>query len=244
MRRENRVAAAIITGAAGNGMGRSIALTLARQGIAVAVNYRQNRQAAQEIVSYLRDTGSTACAIQGNIFEKTDCERLVQSTLERFGRIDICVIGPGANWNPEDLQHLESEKSFADIAQEVLPVYHLMPLLLKEMSQNNGGRIIGISTNMDIPSPAYSYNVAKSARTQALLQSVPQAWKVGVTINVIAPGPVEPFEGFEEAKTYCSDSSVRQARQRVTPQDIAQAVAYLCSDDAKYISGCVLPFRF
>ena len=52
MRRENRVAAAIITGAAGNGMGRSIALTLARQGIAVAVNYRQNRQAAQEIVSY------------------------------------------------------------------------------------------------------------------------------------------------------------------------------------------------
>lgn len=235
---------AIVTGAAGKGMGRSIALTLAREGIVVAVNYLKNQEGAEVIASYIKNNGGKAITVQGNIYIRDDCEKLVNTTLDYFGKVDICVIGPGANWNPEDLKSLKADKSLQDINQEISPIYNLLPLVLNDMEKRKWGRIIGIASNMDIPSPSYSYNAAKSGRIEALRLAVNEAWRMGVTVNVIGPGPVDEIPSLEEACVYCSHSNDWFNRNKVTPQDIAEGVAFLCSDSAKYITGCILPYIF
>lgn len=235
---------ALVTGAAGDGMGRSIALTLAREDATVVINYRQNRQGAEAIVAAVEEMGGKALALQGNVFSREDCERLVATTLAATGRIDICIIGPGANWNPEPITGLLAEKALADVCQEIGPVYHLVPLVLRDMQTRRAGRIIGIASNMDIPSPAYSYNVAKTGRIAALQLMVPQAWELGVTVNIIAPGPVAPIGALDTAAALCRHDEAWVERANVTPQDVAEGVAFLCSDAARYITGCTLTYRF
>ncbi len=233
--------AALVTGAAGQGMGRSIALTLARDGYAVAVNYLKNQKAADEIMGLIQNRGGRAIAVQGDVFIQEDCQRLVQATAAAFGVLDVCVISPGAGWNPEPVAALKPKQSLRDVFQEVAPIYYLLPYALAEMQKEKQGRIIGIASNLTIPSPSYSYNAAKAARTETLKQAVSAAWKAGVTVNIIAPGPVDAFQSLEEA-----DAALRAGRVhgKVTPQDIAEGVAFLCSDAGRYITGCVLPYMF
>jgi len=236
--------AALVTGASGQGMGRSIALTLAREGFAVALNYRQNRQAAEDIALLIRKQGGRAVPLQGDVFQQEDCERLVRETVSEFGGLDVCVIGPGAGWNPEPITGLNQKKSLRDVFQEIAPIYYLLPHALKEMQKRKQGRIIGIASNLNMPSPSYSYNAAKAARIEALRQAVESAWKIGVTVNIIAPGPVDALPNLQEAQACSEHEDAWRKRGKVTPQDIAEGVAFLCSDAGRYITGCVLPYAF
>jgi NAD(P)-dependent dehydrogenase (short-subunit alcohol dehydrogenase family) len=178
------------------------------------------------------------------VFQQEDCERLVRETEAVLGGLDICVISPGANWNPEPLDKLKPKQALRDVFQEVAPIYYLLPHALNAMQKRGHGRIIGIASNLDIPSPSYSYNAAKAARIQALLQAVSAAWKMGVTVNVLAPGPVDVLESLCDAENFSAQAAVLEKRVKITPQDIAEGVAFLCSDAARYLTGCVLPYRF
>jgi 3-oxoacyl-[acyl-carrier protein] reductase len=235
---------ALVTGASGKGMGRSIALTLAREGYAVALNYLQNRAAAEELAFRIQKQGGRAVALQGDVFKQEDCERLVRETAAEFGGLDVCVIGPGAGWNPEPLTELKAKQALRDVFQEVAPVYYLLPHALGEMKKRGGGRIVGIASNLELPSPSYAYNAAKAARTEALKQAVQSAWKMSVTVNVIAPGPVDAFVSADDAEAISLHGGTWETRVKVTPQDIAEGVVFLCSDAARYVTGCVLPYRF
>ncbi len=86
---------AVVTGAAGGGLGRSIALTLAREGARVVVNYRTSRESAEAIVGRIQGSGGNAVAVAADVFEADGCKKLVEATVERFGRVDICIVGPG-----------------------------------------------------------------------------------------------------------------------------------------------------
>ena len=94
---------AVVTGAAGHGMGRSIALTLAREGASVVVNYLNSKDRANEVVEYIEGNGGSAIAVQANVFVKDGCEKLIDVAFKQFERVDICVINPGAGWHPEPL---------------------------------------------------------------------------------------------------------------------------------------------
>lgn len=238
----NRVA--VVTGASGKGMGRSIALTLAREGAAVVVNYLNSRENAEAVVRCITGEGGLAAAIQGDIGVSGECERIFQFAVATFGRVDILVIGPGAGWNPEPVAALEPAKALEDVAREVGPVYNLLPLALREMAKRKWGRVIGIASNMDIPSPSYSYNAAKSARMDALKLVMAEAWPLGVTVNIVAPGPIDELPDIETATAHCGHGPAWAEREKVTPQDIAEGVAFLCSDEGRYVSGCTLTYRF
>ncbi|MCK4816699.1 SDR family NAD(P)-dependent oxidoreductase, partial [bacterium] len=99
---------AIVTGAAGSGMGRSIAFTLAREGAKIVVNYRTSEQSAKAIVSHIKSHNGRAIAVQADIFDMEGCKKLVGTTVEEFGQVDICVVGPGGGWHPDPLERLES----------------------------------------------------------------------------------------------------------------------------------------
>lgn len=233
---------AIVTGAAGNGMGRSIALTLGREGASVVVNYLTSKASAQGVVKHIDDHGGKAIAFQADITVRDQCKALVDSTTSQFGRVDICVIGPGAGWHPETIDRLDSVAALDDAQKELAPVYHLMPLVLPGMYERKWGRVIAISLTAPYNSPAYAYNAAKAARTHASLIARDSAWENGVTINVIGPGPVPGIENLEEAIEQCKHGRLWDKRGTTSPQDIAEGVAFLCSESGDFISGAVLPY--
>ena len=239
---EGRVA--LVTGAAGKGMGRSIALTLAREGAKVVVNYRTSAASAAEVVESFQHRGGAAAAVHADVFESDACKALAELAVSEFGRIDICVIGPGAGWHPEPIEKLDAHGALADARQELAPIYHLLPSVLPGMYGRKWGRIIGIALHPTKLPPAFAYNAAKAARTQALLLAQEPAWQQGVTINVIAPGPVGAIETLGEAVGQCEHGAAWRNRENISPQDIAETVAFLCSDAGQYITGCVVPFAF
>ena len=235
---------AIVTGATGNGMGRSIALTLAREEANVVINYNKSKSNTEEIVQYIKRNNGNAIAIKANIFVDKECDSLVNETIKQFGKVDILVINPGADWNMESIDNLNIEKSLKDINNEISPVYHFFPKVLPLMYEHKWGRIIGISVIASPPSPSYSYNVAKKARTNALLFASDEAWKNNVTINVISPGPVNHIGQFDKAISLATNKDEWINRKNITPQDIAETVLFLCSEDAAYISGTEIKFKF
>ena len=235
---------AIVTGAAGNGMGRSIALTLAREGACTVVNYRTSEESAGAIVDHIRSRGGQAAAVRADVSRPEGCRELVETTQRAFGRIDICIIGPGGGWHPEPIEKLDGSAALDDAHRELAPLYHLLPLVLPAMYERRWWRIIGISVNAVTPAPTYAYTVGKAARTSALRLAASAAWPQGVTANVIAPGPVQPIPSLELAVELCDHGAGWTERANVTPQDIAEGVAMLCSEAGRFITGCELTYGF
>ena len=235
---------AIVTGASGRGMGRSIALTLAREGANVVVNYFTSSDSAAAISEHIEKHGGQSLAYKANITQLDQCKALVNATIDKYGQVDICIIGPGGGWHPESIDKLNSQAALDDVHKELAPVYNFMSLVLPGMYSRRWGRIIAISLLSTIPSPSYSYNSGKAARTNALLLAHKEAWKHGVTINVMAPGPVKELASLTDAVELCDHGPKWKDRKNVTPQDIAEGVAILCSDFGKFISGCELPYMY
>jgi 3-oxoacyl-[acyl-carrier protein] reductase len=235
---------ALVTGAAGSGLGRSIALALAREGALVVINYRTSEASAQAIVEYIQNNGGQALAVSADIMEADGCQRLVEATVNAFGRIDICIVGPGGGWHPEAIDQLDPDSALEDLHHEAAPLLRLLPRILPGMYERRWGRVIGIATHPVKLSPAYAYNLGKAARMQALLLAQDQAWNHDVTVNVIAPGPVSGLADLEKAIEHSQHGKAWQERSDVSPQDIAEGVAFLCSESGRFISGCVLPYLF
>lgn len=230
---------AIVTGSAGNGIGRSTALSLAKDGYSIIVNYRLDESRAESICSYINKNGGKASSVKADVFIKDDCNFLVEETLRLYQSIDACIIGPGAGWNPEQPVNLNPQNALSDVLQEIKPIYYLLPKVIKQMN-NTGGCIIGIASNPDFPSPAYSYNVAKNSRIDAFLGLVDSCWQKKIRVNIVAPGPVDHFDSFESA----IDALEAKDHNKITPQDIAETISYLCSDKGSFITGNVIKYSF
>jgi 3-oxoacyl-[acyl-carrier protein] reductase len=233
---------ALVTGAAG--MGRSIALTLAREGARVVVNYRTSGDSATAIVEHIASRGGRAAAVRADVFEAEACRRLVDAAVDAFGRVDICVINPGAGWHPEPIPAIDAEAALEDARRELAPIYYLMPLVLPGMCERKWGRLVALGLGRPYDSPSYAYNVAKAAREHAILLSQAAAWKHDVTVNVIGPPPVSEIETLEQAIELCAHGPAWVNRTTATPQDIAEGVAFLCSEAGQFISGCELAYQW
>ena len=233
---------AIVTGASGNGIGRSAAFTLARDGFDVVINYRTNKKQAESVCSHISQTGGKAICIKADIFSQEQCDLLVNKTIFAFNRIDVCIIGPGADWNPEPPDKINPTNSLNDVIQEVSPIYYLIPRLIPEMNKIGGGRIVGIASNPKLPSPSYSYNVAKNSRINALLGLVDPCWEKRITVNILAPGSIDHFSNEDIAKQeaeYFGKNSIK-----ISPQDVAEAISFICSEKGRYLTGNVLCYQF
>lgn len=233
---------AIVTGAAGKGMGRSIALTLAREGAKVVVNYLTGKDNARAIIQHIASQGGAALACQADVTQQDQCQMLVGAAIEKFGQVDICIINPGAGWHQEPIDKLDSAAALDDAQKELAPIYNLLPLVLPGMYERRWGRVIAVSLTPPYNCPAYAYNAAKAARSYALLLARDSAWQSGVTVNIIGPGPVPALETIDAAIEQCAHGPAWQNRGTTSPQDIAEGVAFLCSESGNFVSGAVLPY--
>lgn len=228
---------ALVTGAS-RGLGREIAQTLAEHGARVVVNYTNSSAKAEEVVAAIRQAGGEAIAVQADISRLDQLEALFQKTLEAFGQLDILVNNAGqivykpiAAVTEDDFDQL--------FAVNVKGTYFACQLAYQHMNSN--GRIINFSTSVNGSMfPTYSlYAGTKGAVEQFTRQLAKEFGPKGITINAVAPGPVNT-ELFNVGKTPEQIEGLRKMNSfgRIgEPDDIAGLVLFLAGEDSRWITG-------
>lgn len=235
---------ALVTGATGDGMGRSIALTLARDGADLALDYRTKAERAAEAAKAVRSFGRRALLIATDITDGAAVESMIEKTIIEFGRIDILVNSAGGPWKPQDITEIEPAHLRAVITLEVEAMFWLLRGVLPGMRARGWGRIVSIGGyhaddwRHGPPEAPLDYPLGKAARHWLTRTLAPREIAHGITINAIAPGPT-PHVSLDEALRAVRGERAPTAGNH--PQDIAEIAAFLCSDAAARVTGAVIP---
>ncbi len=226
---------ALVTGAS-RGIGRAIALRLAQDGATVVVTYMSEVTKAQDVVNAIKAMGGEALALQADLRKLADVSRLFEHTQQHFGKVDILINNAaGANiFKPTADMTVEEYDSMFDITRGV---YFALQEAARHLA--SGGRIVSISTGgtaMSIASGG-AYAGSKAAIEQFSMSLAKELGARDITVNTISPG-VTQTDGLvlseEQVAQLVTQTSLGRLGQ---PEDIANAVALLVSDDAHWITG-------
>jgi len=231
---------AIVTGAS-KGIGRAIALRLAKDGIAVVVNYATSRDAADAVVAEIEAAGGKAVAVQADIGGPTGAADLFDAAEKSFGGVDILVNNAGI-MKLAPLAETDDATFEQHIAVNLTGTFRG----IREAGRRirDGGRIVNFSSSVvGVYGPAYGAYAASKAAVEAVTHVASREFgKRGITVNAVAPGPVET-ELFMVGK---SDELVQRIVGTIPlarlgqPDDIASVVAFLASPEGGWVNGQVL----
>jgi 3-oxoacyl-[acyl-carrier protein] reductase len=233
---------ALVTGAS-RGIGRAIALELARQGADVAVNYARNAEAATQVVAEIKALGRRAVALPADVGDFTQAATLVEATVNALGRLDILVNNAGIT---RDTLLLRMQEADWD---EVLRVnlkgaFNTGKSAARLMARQRAGRIINVSSISGLMGQVgqANYSASKAGLIGLTKSMARELAGRGITVNVVAPGFVATD------MTAALPEALHEQILRLIPlgrfgavEDIASVVAFLASDAAAYITGAVLP---
>lgn len=229
---------ALITGGS-RGIGKGIALGLASEGVRVAISYRSNKAAAQNTLRLLQ---TESFAVEADATDPQKVQFLVDSVLERFGRLDILVNNVGEfNWKPVAESSVEEWERI--VASNLLSVFYASKAVLPVMRRQRWGRIINLGAvgaeRAFGQGTISAYAAAKAAVVSFTRSLAIEEGKYGITVNVINPSNIDEKElTAEEARR------IRDARSPIgrppSAEDVCAAVKFFSSDPADYITGQAL----
>ena len=239
---EGRVA--LVTGAGGEGMGRSIALTLARDGADIVLNYHHKDQHVTATTGAIAAMGRRVLPFAADVSDPEQVDAMLAAAARELGPVDILVNSAGGPWKPQDITEIEPAHFRKVLALEIEATFLLIRAALPGMRARGWGRIVSIGGysaddwRNGPPEAPLDYPLGKTARHWLTRTLAPREIGGGITINAVAPGPT-PRVTLDDA--LASLRGERGPRDLNTPQDIADVVAFLCSDAAARVTGAVIP---
>lgn len=224
---------AIVTGAS-NGIGRGIAERLAQDGATVVVNYAKSADKAKQVVAGIEAKGGKAVAIQADMSKVADARQLVKAAVKQFGRLDILVNNAG-DFLAKPLAETTEEEFDRLFALNAKGPYFAMQEAAKTIA--DGGRIVNISTDGTHLgfSGATVYLGSKGALEQFTKGLAHELAPKGVTVNTVSPGFTETDMMKEPFRTVGIQMS--PLKRIGLPRDIADVVAFVVSEDARWLTG-------
>ena len=232
---------ALVTGGAG-GIGRAIALTLASRGAAVGISYLTSTTSAKKVLAGIRASGTEGSAIRADVTREADVRRLVAGTSKALGGLDILVNNVG-NFLVKDVEHLTYLEWRDLLDSNVTAAFLCSKYAIPHMRKAGWGRIVSLGAagayrahGSKGMSGFYAGKAGIVALTKALAREV---GRLGITVNVVSPGIVQDYEMSPKEAKRRVDKETAVGRPG-TAKDLANAVAFLCSDEAEFITGDVV----
>ena len=232
---------ALVTGSS-RGIGRAIAAQLAREGYAVGINYYERRDKADELVSQLTQEGCRALAVQADVSKRGEVDAMVKTVEDAFGPISVLINNAG----------VAGQALFQDVTDELWDRYFAVNLngarntiqaVLPQMLHEKSGVIVNISSiwGQHGASCEVTYSCTKHALIGLTRSLALELAPSGIRVNCVAPGVIDTDMARELGGEVLDDLVEQTPLGRLgTPQDIANAVAFLASDKASFITGQVL----
>lgn len=232
---------ALVTGAS-KGIGRAIAVALGREGAHVIVNYNGSEEQAKETCKLIEDAGGSCESMRFNVAEEEITMEAMKSILEKHGKLDILVNNAGIT--KDGLLMRMTDADFESVLDVNLKgAFHTIRVASKQMLKQRSGRIINISSVSGIignPGQA-NYSASKAGLIGLTKATARELASRGITVNAVAPGFIET-----DMTDKLSDTVKENACKQIplgkmgNPEDIAEAVVFLASEKAAYITGQVL----
>jgi NAD(P)-dependent dehydrogenase (short-subunit alcohol dehydrogenase family) len=229
---------ALVTGAS-KGVGKGIALELARQGAAVAVNYHSDAAGAEAAVQEIAAAGGRAFPVRANVGMKQDVDEMFDRVLAEFGQLDILVNNAGIQtWKP--LLELTEEEWDRVLDVNLKGCFLCTQRAARAMKDSGGGAIVNIGSGCNKwPFPnLVDYTASKGGIEQFTKVAAVELGPYRIRVNCVAPGAIEIERTKQEAGDYAGTWSKLTPMRRIgLPSDVAVAVAFLCEDRAEFITG-------
>ncbi len=229
---------AIVTGGA-TGIGLAISLQLAKDGFAVVVNYHSSAQAAEDLVKQIQSMGGQAMAVQADLSKLAEAEKLIQTTLNTYQRLDVLINNAGIT--DDTLMLRMSETQFDRVIETNLKgVWAMCKFALKPLMQAGNGRIINIASVAGMMGNVGQANYA-AAKAGVIGLSKTLAREMAsrnLTVNVVAPGFIQT-NMTAKLSPQIKDAALAMIplKRFGIPEDIAHMVGFLVSEKAQYITG-------
>jgi 3-oxoacyl-[acyl-carrier protein] reductase len=232
---------AVVTGGA-RGIGRGIALELARRGAKVVVNYNSRPDAADEVVQIIKHAGGDAIAVQADVSQLEAAQRLIKAAIDFGGRLDILVNNAGTTRDMLLAMMPESDWDLV-IATNLKSAYNCSKAALKPMMRQKYGRMVNITSVAGLSGNGgqTNYSASKAGLIGFTKSLAKEVGGRNITVNAVAPGFI-PTDLTSEILGKIQEDAIKATPlgRMGTVEDVAYAVAFLASDDAAFITGQVL----